>query len=82
MSLRDKGIKIALQIARQRPRLADGGILQKHEAPVSEPRQRYEGLVANRYADGGMIKVHPAMNIPGVHIRTAEAGEPFFYGDK
>ena len=26
--------------------------------------------------------IHPAMRIPGVHIRTAEAGEPFFHGDK
>lgn len=25
---------------------------------------------------------HPALNIPGVHIRTAEAGEPIFSGGK
>jgi hypothetical protein len=25
--------------------------------------------------------IHPAMRIPGVHIRTAEAGEPIFRGD-
>jgi len=25
---------------------------------------------------------HPALNIPGVHIRTAEAGEPIFHGEK
>ena len=31
---------------------------------------------------GGAIPLHPALNIPGVHIRTAEAGEPFFHGDK
>ena len=29
-----------------------------------------------------MMKLHPARRIPGVHIRTAEAGEPFFSGDK
>lgn len=29
-----------------------------------------------------MMRIHPALNIPGVHIRTAEAGEPFFHGDK
>ena len=27
-------------------------------------------------------KPHPALNIPGVHIRTAEAGEPIFSGGK
>jgi len=29
-----------------------------------------------------MMRLHPAMNIPGVHIRTAETGEPIFRGDK
>ena len=28
-----------------------------------------------------MMQLHPAMRIPGVHIRTAEAGEPIFRGD-
>jgi hypothetical protein len=28
-----------------------------------------------------MMRLHPAMRIPGVHIRTAEAGEPIFRGD-
>jgi len=31
---------------------------------------------------GGMIRMHPALNIPGVHIRTAEAGDPIFHGDE
>lgn len=34
-----------------------------------------------RYARGGTVekkKQHPALSIPGVHIRTAEAGEPTF----
>jgi hypothetical protein len=31
---------------------------------------------------GGAIPLHPALNIPGVHIRTAEAGEPIFHGEK
>jgi hypothetical protein len=34
------------------------------------------------FARGGLTRLHPAMNIPGVHIRTAEAGEPIFHGDK
>jgi hypothetical protein len=29
-----------------------------------------------------MMRVHPAMRIPGVHIRTAEAGNPIFHGDE
>jgi len=29
-----------------------------------------------------MMRIHPAMNIPGVHIRTAEAGMPKFTGDE
>ena len=29
-----------------------------------------------------MMRVHPAMRIPGVHIRTAEAGDPIFHGDE
>ena len=37
------------------------------------------------YASGGGIPhrapmPHPAMRIPGVHIVTSEAGEPFFHG--
>jgi hypothetical protein len=28
------------------------------------------------------VPMHPALNIPGVHIRTAEAGEPIFHGEK
>lgn len=46
------------------------------------------------YAKGGSVisqlrkrkrepmPIHPAMRIPGVHIRTAEAGEPIFHGDE
>ena len=30
----------------------------------------------------GLMRLHPAMNIPGVHIRSAEAGDPIFRGDK
>ena len=37
---------------------------------------------AEHKARGGMTRMHPALNIPGVHIRTAEAGEPFFHGEK
>jgi hypothetical protein len=34
------------------------------------------------FARGGMTRMHPALKIPGVHIRTAEAGEPLFHGEK
>lgn len=34
------------------------------------------------YARGGAIHLHPALKIPGIHIRTAEAGEPIFHGDE
>lgn len=42
------------------------------------------GSVISRLRKRGSepMPIHPAMNIPGVHIRTAEAGEPFFHGDK
>ncbi len=40
------------------------------------------GEVEQELARGGMTRMHPALNIPGVHIRTAEAGEPFFHGEK
>jgi len=33
-------------------------------------------------AFGGAITDHPALLLPGVHIRTAEAGEPIFHGEK
>jgi hypothetical protein len=35
-----------------------------------------------RRADGGEVPSHPALGIPGVHIRTAEVGEPIFHGEK
>jgi hypothetical protein len=35
-----------------------------------------------RRQENDIEPIHPAMRIPGVHIRTAEAGEPFFSGDK
>ena len=35
-----------------------------------------------RRADGGEVSPHPALGIPGVHIRTAEVGEPIFHGEK
>lgn len=35
-----------------------------------------------RKRPGQMMRVHPAMKIPGVHIRTAESGEPIFHGDE
>jgi hypothetical protein len=53
-----------------------------HSSEDPHFREHYAGLVSEHFAGGGMIKLHPAMKIPGVHIRTAEAGEPFFHGDK
>ena len=53
--------------------------------PANQVDQDIEG---GGYADGGDVKrggaipLHPALSIPGVHIRTAEAGEPFFHGEK
>ena len=32
------------------------------------------------YKRGGSVRRHPAHGIPGVHIVTAEAGEPVFSG--
>jgi hypothetical protein len=59
------------------------------ELPETEKPEGYAsgGSVISRLRkrknpDIGPMPIHPAMNIPGVHIRTAEAGEPFFYGDK
>ena len=40
------------------------------------------GSVIARLRDNKMIPLHPALNIPGVHIRTAEAGEPVFHGEE
>lgn len=33
-------------------------------------------------APGNLMRLHPAMKIPGVHIITSEAGDPFFHGDE
>jgi hypothetical protein len=46
------------------------------------PRVKPQRSSDDEYARGGMTPVHPAMNIPGVHIRTAEAGDPIFHGDE
>jgi hypothetical protein len=40
------------------------------------------GSVIARMRGNKTMPLHPALNIPGVHIRTAEAGEPTFYGEK
>ena len=48
-------------------------------SPAEERKgSRQSGEVSLR----DLSRLHPAMRIPGVHIRTAEAGEPFFHGDK
>lgn len=40
------------------------------------------GSVISRMRGNKTMPIHPALNIPGVHIRTAEAGEPIFHGEK
>jgi hypothetical protein len=40
------------------------------------------GSVISRLRAKKATARHPALNIPGVHIRTAEAGEPIFHGEK
>ena len=54
------------------------------EMPESTQPQKFAkgGSVIARLRDSKAAPLHPALNIPGVHIRTAEAGEPIFYGDK
>jgi hypothetical protein len=44
--------------------------------------EEIEAAKSRGFKKGGFIPLHPAMKIPGVHIRTAEAGEPFFHEDK
>lgn len=55
----------------------------------NEPSPRDRGYASGgsvisqlRRRPGQMMRIHPAMKIPGVHIRTAEAGEPKFIGDE
>jgi hypothetical protein len=64
---------------------ADGGIVDKalgafgeQGNPIAVARQ----VAASKPARRAKTKQHPALNIPGVHIRTAEAGEPIFHGEK
>jgi len=47
--------------------------------PANQVDQDIEG---GAYARGGEVSPHPALGIPGVHIRTAEVGEPIFHGEK
>lgn len=50
---------------------------KKGQTVEEEPMARGGVLNPDR-----MMRIHPAMRIPGVHIRTAEAGEPIFHGDE
>ena len=56
------------------------------EMPETEKPEGYAsgGSVISqmRKRPSQMMRIHPAMNIPGVHIRTAEAGMPKFTGDE
>ena len=58
------------------------------DMPQAEESQRFASggsvisQLRKRRPENDIEPIHPAMRIPGVHIRTAEAGEPFFNGDK
>lgn len=54
------------------------------EQPQTDQTQGFAkgGSVISRLRGNKAMPMHPALNIPGVHIRTAEAGEPFFHGEK
>jgi hypothetical protein len=64
---------------------ADGGIVDKaleafgaQNDPIAVARQ----VAASKPVRRAQRKQHPALNIPGFHIRSAEAGEPIFHGEK
>jgi hypothetical protein len=64
---------------------ADGGIVNKALEAVGEdhnPLEVAKMVAASRPVRRAQSKQHPALNIPGVHIRTAEAGEPIFHGEE
>lgn len=68
-----------------RPILEKHGIQQIEGYDHNDPESKKEALMKFKhlfFKKGGMVPLHPAMNIPGVHIRTAEAGEPIFHGGK
>ena len=50
--------------------------------PKETDIRKSEGGDVEKKKNRRQKKLHPALNIPGVHIRTAEAGEPFFHGEK
>jgi hypothetical protein len=54
------------------------------ELPDSGQPQSFAkgGSVITRLRGNKAMPLHPALSIPGVHIRTAEAGEPIFHGEK
>jgi hypothetical protein len=64
---------------------ADGGIVDKALGAFGEqgdPIAVAKKVSASKPARRAKAKQHPALGIPGVHIRTAEAGEPIFHGEK
>jgi hypothetical protein len=60
-----------------RPKFAIRRAEEIADAPIPEPEHKIHEIDEDE-----MMPVHPALNIPGVHIRTAEAGEPVFHGEK
>jgi hypothetical protein len=73
--------------AKRTVELYKSGDLYRVKSKEKKPKKPKKGA-EEPMARGGvpspdrMMRVHPAMRIPGVHIRTAEAGDPIFHGDE
>lgn len=73
--------------AKRTVELYKSGDLYRVKSKEKKPKKPKKGT-EEPMARGGvpspdrMMRVHPAMRIPGVHIRTAEAGDPIFHGDE
>lgn len=85
MDARKRLIEDALRLARESKAnpmqgFAIGGMTKAKKAKKAKGKT-HEGRVFPVIGDE-LTPFHPAMNIPGVHIRTAEAGEPIFHGDE
>ena len=65
---------------------SEGDYAKDYDAAVKKQDNAVKGVKRKHgFASGGGIPhrppmPHPAMRIPGVHIVTSEAGEPFFHG--
>ena len=79
-----KGVSITH--AELSPQAVDGGAVfhPEHYSPGGEVDPvlgaQPQGDMVGPLEPQGPHMPHPAMRIPGVHIVTSEAGEPFFHG--